>query len=233
MLLLLTPGAARADFTLWDWSVRVDANTYDLFTHWSPSSTVPPNVNDSSFNFFTGRGALLITFTTPGAHTGGVYFYNFYDPGDGIDHSTAYASVNGALPAGVSYQMDWPGILNPNAPPTVFDNFAANTLPNTNGVPAASAPPTACCSVAMALIQSFTLNAGETGVLLFSVTSSTPSPGLFYLQETDSESGASLYVTQDLRIITGEVPEPASIWLLATVCAGALYAVRKRKPRTN
>lgn len=229
LALLLLPALAKADWSLSDWSAVIDGTTYN-------PPALPASVNSSGFDFTTGLGSLVFTFSD-GTHAAGVYFYGFFDHGDGIDHSTAYGTASGTNPTGLSWEMDWPGFLKPTAPPTVFDDFAANALTNANGVAAYAPLPNACCSVAMAAIQAFNVNSGDTATLTFNVGTTAPSGG-FYLQVTDYDAllapaapDPSIYLTASLNNPVGPtvVPEPAAIWLLLTACAGTVWGVRRRK----
>jgi hypothetical protein len=227
-ILLVLPAAARADFLLWDASTFIDGSTYDL-------PALPASVNAAGFNTATGLGSLVFSFNTAGTHYAGVYFYNFYDHGDGFDHSTAYGNAAGVAPAGVTWEMDWPGYLRPTAPPTVFDDFAANNLGSASGVPAYAPPPNACCSVAMAMIQSFSLSAGETATVTFTTNNTAPTGG-FYLYEVDADASASLYLTQSLVKQGGGtpvVPEPAAVWLFGTLIGGSVLIARRRRVSAN
>lgn len=223
-VLLLLPVVAQADsWALWDWSATINGTTYN-------PPPLPGSVNSAGFDFATGLGSLTFTFNTPGSHYGGVYLSQYYDHGDGFDHSTAYGGVSGVAPAGLTWEMDWPGFLKPTAPPTVFDDFALNALTNTNNVPAYSAPPNACCTIAMAMIRSFLLGAGESASLTFTV--GTAVPGGFYLQEADHDAGASVYLSEKLNITGGggpTVPEPSAILLLLTTCTGVFCVMRRSR----
>lgn len=222
--LLLSPAVARADgWLLWDWSVRMDSATFN-------PDPLPPEVNAAGFDFATGLGTLTLTFGTPGAHIGGVYLYNFETPDPAIwDLSNAYGDPHGAAPAGVTWEIAWPGdYLEPA--PTLYDRYTTDALRNSTNVSAYAPPPGACCSVAMAMLHAFNLNAGETATLSY-IVAGTPS-GSFYLSNTNHDSGDAIYLSENLRITGGGtpgVPEPAAIWLLLTAGAGTLWARRRAR----
>jgi len=219
-ILVLLPAAVRADdWVLWDWSAYVDGATYN------PPS-LPSSVDSSMFNFTTGLGSLDMFFNTPGMHAMGVYFSHYYDTGFG-DVTDAYANPSITLPpTGRSFQLGWPGMGSP----TVFDNFMNNSLDNSNTVGAYSAPPSACCDVAMAMLHSFTLGVGDSEDVKFHVGIDAPPAGTFYLRETDHDSGRNIYLTET-AIFTpsggNTVPE-ASCWQLLAVPLGILWCGRRQ-----
>ena len=218
VLLLTGLGATPAwadSWTLWDWSVNIDGQTYN-------PPGLPGTVNAAGFDFGTGLGTMTIMFNTPGAHFGGIYLYPFWGS---MDYSNAYAAAVGPLPAGVSFSLGWPGVDYGSG--SVFDMFAANTLDDTNWVSAYSPPPSACCSVAMAGILSFDLSPGETAWLTFTTNTTAPSSGS-YLQLTDADNGESYYLSESFTTSSGPtIPEPASA-LLVVSGIGALLRFTKR-----
>ncbi len=81
----------------------------------------------------------------------------------------------------------------------------------------------------MAEIYGFTLPPGYTAKVTYNVSLSAPAVG-FYLQETDHDSGESIYLTQTFAQGSsgpGNIPEPGS-WLLVAAGAGLLCAARRR-----
>jgi hypothetical protein len=207
MMLLLVPAfASAAGWTLGDWSANIDGATYN------PPAL--PGSAGSLFDFNAGLGSLVFDFNTSVSHIVGVYLYEYYDSGFG-DVSDAYASAFGTVPSGLmSYQLGWPGVPDGSGN-TVYDNFAANSLDATNTVGTYLGPPTACCSVAMAEIYSFTLDPNYTGQVTFTTTVDKPTSG-FYLQLTDNDSGNNMYLTESyVATPTGtQVPEPGFMLLL-------------------
>jgi hypothetical protein len=226
LLIFLLPGTARADWQLWDWSANINGATYN-------PPALPGSVNDSGFDYNTGLGTMTFSFAGAGANYAGLYLYPFYQHSSGLDLSTAYGTAGVAAPAGLSWEMEWPGMPD-GAGFTLFDYFAANALDNTNHVAAYSPPPTACCSVALAALHSFTLASNEIATLTFNVGNSAPTSG-FYLQVTDHDAtvNPSIYLTEQLNIRQtgsgGDVPEPSAMLLLATVSAGVLWRIRRRR----
>lgn len=212
---LLLPTPASAGWVLFDWSVNIDGTTYN-------PPGLPASVNSAGFDFNMGLGSLIIHFDTPGQHYAGVYFSHFFDAGF-MNVTDAYAAAIGAAPAGLTYQLGWPGMGSP----TVFDNFAGNALDMSNTVGGYSPPPNACCDVAMALIYSFSLDPGLLADIPFSA-GTVPPEGIFYLQETDHDSGNSVYLSQSFQTENGgEIPEPGC-WQLIIAGAALLLAARGR-----
>lgn len=221
ILMFLMPAAASADtWVLWDWDAYQGGATFN------PPGVLPGSINASAFDFSTGLGTIVFSFSGAGAHSAGIYLYPFFGSVAGGDNSTAYGTVVGSATAGLSYQMAWPGLGSP----TIWDNFAGAALNNSNTVPAYAPPPAACCSVAMAEIQFITLLYYQQATVTFNVASSAPTSG-FYLEVTDHDSGNSIYLAEDL-VITGSppsgVPEPGSFVLVASGL-GWVWAVRRRR----
>lgn len=223
LALTLAPTMASAgSWTLWDWSAYIDGATFN-------PPGLPASVNAGGFDFGTGLGSLVFNFDTAGAHSAGVYFFNFYDNGFG-DTTDSYASVSGAQPAGLTFEMGIPGFGSP----TVFDDFSANALGNTySSVGTYAPPPSACCDVAMAEIYSFTLSAGYTAAVTFTVSGPTVTgapPSGFYLEEIDHDTGSMIFLTQSYQekpVGGPTIPEPGTILLTAGgVCM--LWFARKR-----
>jgi hypothetical protein len=157
-----------------------------------------------------------------------VAFYGWYDinwESFGSFHNSAQAV--GSLPGGWSYTLGDPQACNGCVFGDVFDAFAANTLNNTNSVSTPANAPSICCAVAMALSVS---NLSGPFDFTFSATAPVSPVGGFYLQETNADTGDSLYLS-----ITqgggggGGVPEPSTFVMIGG--AAALMAIRKWRAR--
>ena len=155
----------------------------------------PPGVDESGIGLGKGVGTVQVTVAGGGAHYVGFY----------VDHEidelvntffNEFGSVNGAPPAGLSWEIDEPEFVFGD----IVSNFTIASLDNSNGVPAGMED-----DVSMALGWNFLLADNEFARVRFSVTEEAPAGG-FYLQQTDPDSDMSIYFTSTLEII----PEPSS-----------------------
>lgn len=170
-------------------------------------------------------------------------YANFYADYD-LDYGTygSYddvGSVNGALPAGVTYELDDPNTSN------IFSDFAANTLANTNNVGTAATPPNQCCDVSFALgVGGLDVLAGGSGTVTFTVGTAAPASG-FYIQQTNcgdqsalpSCPGDSIYLTETTNIVnpspTSGTPEPSTFGLGLIACVGAILSYARSRKRAG
>jgi hypothetical protein len=233
VLKLLTVGAVllgsfstHAAAVLNDWCLNLNGDSSSACNPVAPAS-LPANVNGSAFDFTLNNppgtpntlGSVTITLG-PGSGQS-VLAYMDYDLNSGASGSFQdVGSVHGTVPAGVSYEL-----ADPSG--SIFGDFAANALPNTNGVATGSGPPTPCCDVSWALgVGGLNVAAGSQALVLFTVSSTKPTSG-FYLQQSNIQSGESIYLTES--VTTGApVPLPASLWLLVSAL-GPLLLVNRRK----
>jgi hypothetical protein len=131
----------------------------------------------------------------------------------------------------VTYQLDWAAQFAQSG--TIWPNFAGNTLDGSNTVGTYSAPPNACCSVALAEILGFTVGAGTQEVVTFTTSTTQPTGG-FYLQVTDNDSNNSLYLTETAtNNSTSSTPEPGSMLLMASGLGVLLAKGRRFFERRN
>jgi len=220
LLVALNSTSAFADnWVLGDWSANINGSTYN-------PPDLPGSVSTSPAGYpLTGGSALgsfTFTITNPGANYVGIYLNPYDDYGFG-DNSTAFASVNGPLPAGVSYQLGWPGVVDATGF-SVFDHFAANTLDGSNTVGVPAPPLNVCCEVAMAELFNFMLNPGDIATVNFTLSQNLPIGP--YIQVSDPNGDTSVYLTETSSITGSTVPEPASILLLISG-AGIAWAKRR------
>ena len=228
ILSLILPCVASADpWSLGDWDVNINGADFN----YSGSPGLPSSVNASAFNFTTGLGSLVYTFGTAGAQTAGIYLYLFEDAGFG-DLSNSYGSVINSSSAGLglTYELGWPGTAYGTN--SVWGNMMADSLDGSNHVPAYAPPPNACCSVALAMDQDFTVLPNYTDTVTFGVSTSLPTSGAFYLAVTNHDTGDVAYVTESLVATPNggpTVPEPSAIILLLTASTGAFFLTRRRR----
>ena len=190
-LLSLAP-VAQAQPTLAEW---------DLNTDGVPDST--------GFNTTTGLGTITVTISGVGARKS----YLFVDHELSSASNTFFNEVGepkaGALPAGLSYEIDEPGWQPaPNGPGDIFDNYSALTLDNGTFKVGAATLPTPN-DVAMAFGWDFSLLAGETAYINYVVADSLQAVGTrYYLSQTDPDSNETIYFATDLVIRGGGGPQP-------------------------
>jgi hypothetical protein len=212
----LAPGVL-ADVSLFEYLINRDG---------ALGTTLPAG---STFDTATGLGALTLTFDTVGPHYGGLFVDHELSEALNTFFNETGATGVGALPAGLSFEVDEPGFAA--APGDIFDNFLANTLDNGVGTPNTVFPD----DVSMALMWNFVLAAGETAAVEF-IVSENPLAG-FYLVHTDPDSDEVLYFGSVLTIRTspnptgGEIPEPGAVaaGLALAALAGRRLVLRLRR----
>lgn len=178
----------------------------------------------------------------PGANTLGYATINFTGASNAYvalyaDYDVSYAtwgsfddsaSVHGTLPSGVSYQLG-----DPNVDP-MFSNFSGfnsgSALPNTNTVatPAGPDPGPNCCDVSTSLGLS---GLNGTGTVTFTVSNSAPvGDGVFYLQQTNQDTGNSIYISVASSVEGSGAPEPSTfgMGLIGAGIASVGLFVRRR-----
>ena len=240
MTVLLLAGLAPAAHassiaTLQDWCGNINGvNVSTNFCNQAPAAvSTPADVNDSSFDFTLGGSATPeatnnlgpISITLTAGNNQYVLMYMDYDlnfNAVGGGSYNDYASTGGALASGESYELDDPNTSN------IFNDFAANTLANTNNVGTPQSPGV-CCDVSWALGLNLNVAANTTDVVTFTVSATAPASG-FYLQQTNSLDSQSIYMNATVQVnqlaVSG-APEPSSWLLIAAGLAGAFLARRK------
>ena len=133
-----------------------------------------------------------------------------------------FANVVGSLPSGWAYELDDPNVSN------IFSDFAAGALLDDNNVGTAGTNPQ-CCDVSWALQVGNLPTQG--GTVTFNVSTAAPAGG-FYLQQTSTTGGDSIYLTATVTPaqVSG-VPEPATFGLALASLAGlgVLFVAMRRK----
>lgn len=193
--------ASAAAIGLFEFKVNVDGNLS------------PAGVNIAAFDTATGLGQLTVSLTGAGAHFVGLFTDHDIDVTTNT-YFNEFGAENGTPAIGQSWEIDEPDFVFGN----IYANFAASLPDDSNSVPA-GAPD----DVAMALAWNLSLQANQTAVIDFVVSETVPLSG-FYLAQTDSDSDATIYFSSRLAVV--QVPEPASLLLVAVALVGLSYRRR-------
>lgn len=206
MLMLLAIGGGSAvagPVELFEYAFNVNGS----FAH-NAKPVVPGTViNTAGFDFTTGLGTITIDYD-PGT-TGNKFLIIWLNlDSESADNTffNEYASVNGAAPANLMWEIDEPGYTTGN----IFDNVQNNTLDGINGVPQASPD-----DVSVAIGWNFNLAAGESALMTLNI--GTNRPGGFSIQQTDPDTPVDIYFSTGLKINGGGgpiIPEPSTVVLL-------------------
>ena len=194
----------------WCFNINGDTNTFcngagSLPTGSGFDTTLEPDDNMlGSVTFTLGSGAAQF-----------VSAYMDYD----VDVTTLgafddFGSVSGPPPVNYSYELDDPNLGN------IFSDFASNALTNTNNVGAGSPPPTPCCDVAWAISLN---NINIPGAVTITVSTTQPTSG-FYLQQTNNDTGDTIYLSESFSTI----PEPGT-WGMSFIGLGGFLIWRRRR----
>jgi hypothetical protein len=220
VLALAASSSAQAETVLNDWCLNLNGDTSSACNPAAPGS-FPDAVDATGFDLTTNDppgtpntlGSLRITLDAGDDQY--VLAYLDYDLSFAASGSFQdVASVHGSLPPGVHFALADPAS-------SLFADFAANALGDTNDVGVGSGPPMLCCDVAWAIgIGGIDVSAGSQALVVFTVDTQQPTTG-FYLQQRNLQSDESIFLTVSL---TG-VPSPNATALLASAL-GALLAWR-------
>jgi MYXO-CTERM domain-containing protein len=198
-------------------STNADGGTINLVSF---DSNLEPALN--------GLGSVSISLGVGNGQS--ALFYADYD----LDFATLGAfddtgTTVGALPAGVSYELDDPNVSN------IFNDFAGDTLANTNNVGSPAGPtclPIAACDVSFALgLDGLNVAPGGTGTVTFTIGTVAPASG-FYIQQTNATVGDSIYLSAVANIQNptgGATPEPSTFALAIGSLGLVLFLARRRR----
>jgi hypothetical protein len=230
-VLLAAPMAFGANYSLNNWCFYV--NSLDINHSCSTGSgkdNFLPPVAPGTFDYvhLSGDNTLGTATATVGAGTYNAFaVFNYDIDGGGYNE---YASTTGTLTIGQVYTVGAGG----NTPGSVYSQFANGTLDNTNHVPACSTPGS-CDDVAASVgFTNVVVPPGSTGTINF-VVSDTPPPSGFYIGQTDTDTGDTIYISgnvqtnSDLGALTAETPEPTTLILMGGGFGLMLIALRRRK----
>ena len=191
------------------------------------------SVNDAGFNTTTGLGTITVTVTGAGLKKSYLYFDHELSSDINTFFNENGGTKPGAVPAGLSFEVDEPGWASaPDGPGDIYSNFAALTLDNgVFKVGAATLPQPN--DVSMAFGWDFSLLAGETAYISYIVADSLQSIGSrYYLTQSDPDSNETLYFATSLDIRGGgnqPIPEGSTVVGASALAALIGYAGWRRR----
>ena len=190
---------------------------------WAPpgasfSSALPGTLPD------TWLGSVSFTFTGAGEHyVAGFFDYQIVDQSNNNGIFDEEADWGGALPTGWTGKSNDPWDLDPSDPPPIYDQFVAfdgaNPFDNWAWV-------TPGHDVAVAYGYAFTLAAGVTRKVTFTVTDVLPSS--YILKQVDPLSGQVLYFNGTAQDVGVGVPDSGSTLTLLGLGLAVLARLRRR-----
>lgn len=181
-------------------------------------AAAPAAVDDSSFDYNTGLGTILVRAQGSGPHYFGVYLDHELDE-QANTFFNEYGEPVHSPAASQSWEIDEPGYTFGN----LLSNFQRNQLDNHSGVPSGRPD-----DVAMAMAWTLSLDTGQTAWMRFDLTVEPPTSG-FYLRHYDPDSDRALYFSSSLRILGGAtaIPDSGPGWVLPLL-GGVGWWVRRR-----
>jgi len=222
-------GAGATSLADWCASINGDINTACNGAGAGGASPLGGSISladfDQTLEPGTNNLGTVVVDLAPGANQFAAFYADYDLDFNAFGSFQDSASIHGALPAGVSYEVADPNVSN------IFSDFAGNVLPNTNGVGTASGPPTACCDVSFALaVGGLTVAPGGSGTVTFTVSTTVPVSG-FYIQQTNLDAGDSIYLSEVSTITnpSSGTPEPSTFALGLGAIGVVLAAARRRR----
>lgn len=206
---------AAAEIDLFDYGFNIDGDV-SVPTLGDP---LPSSVDLAAFDTASGLGSIIVRSSSAGAHYVGLFVDHEIDQFiNGFTNESG--SAMGTPAVGQSWEIDEPGFFFGD----IFDNFQLGAFDNSNAVPAGAED-----DVSMGMAWDFTLDPAEVGTISFLLSDVQPASG-FFLEQTDADSDASVYLSSSLRISGQPMPVPATLWLTAAglLAVWGAYSRRKR-----
>ncbi len=182
------------------------------------NGSFPGGVNAAGFDSTTGLGTVMDTF----AGAGYCYVALFVDHEIDEAVNTFFNELgfaHGTPAAGQTWEIDEPGWGLGD----IYDNFLASALDNTVLNGAGPGPE----DISMALGWAFVLGANQRALVNFHLSNIAPTSG-FYLEQNDPDSGASIYFSSGLDIVTIGAPDGGSMMAMLTMALAGLAGLRRR-----
>lgn len=213
-LIAALPTSKAATITLAEYGLNLDGTIYE-------GAPFPVGVDTSLFDPVTGLGTITCALS-PGSH----YLSLFVD--HEIDQSintwfNEFGDKTVVPPpaAGQSWEIDEPGWLSGD----IFDNFAAGSLDNLIFGGVTSGPD----DVSMALGWDLSLTPCQAATVRFTVSETAPAGGVFYLTQSDPDSGAAVYFSSSVTVAGGSCPDGGSTLALLLCACGGLAGLRSAR----
>ncbi|MBN2321809.1 MAG: PEP-CTERM sorting domain-containing protein [Acidobacteria bacterium] len=212
LISVMSPFASATPY-LEEWGINTDGT----FTYFPAAP--------GGFDDWTGLGIWTETISTAGPHSVIAYFdhelsqelntfYNEFGTIENLGSLGGNSNIPGAVQ---SFEIDEPQWGNPVTGyyGDIIDNFEFYGLDNDNMLSYYEVFPGGLEDISMAMGWDFTLNAGETAIVKFTLSDTAPTGG-FYLQQTDDNSGENIFFSSELtkRGDFEPIPEPSTIILV-------------------